>query len=553
MLTKLLPILGDRNYIVRPEGSGLRVVWNLNKHTATNRLTYIHGRDYGEVFQSNNLLIPGNNEFPSGAEYPQTQVAFIKISKNTTSQNPRSRFFVDLSRPPRFINRNEKIEALLVDPIAGRRALANGSDHFISVVGKVAPELVRHNKAELSKFIEQIRGTMVAENTLFSLDGIEGSLAAAAIMACANQEQTKNRIILGPSRYRLLVSGRQIPRPMVRESLVISIFAKATGAAETDAGRHFDEWSSLPVNPTVIKSGRVRGRHLTQGDINRFVTWQPDVDEPEDIPPPIMGEMQFQVSGGRLVATQSNLPNGSQTESLLTGIRHLINLIEDVQASSQLGNWAPGSLRKLERLSTGLRKIDSSELISERDATLVALDGEAFRHVYGHTQEELSEAAKAELLPLFLQMDVVFSQLQAWKDFKSFGASVGWGQGFSEPYREALKDVAEGISQFPPDLASEEVRSALGDAATKIDSAEKTDQVLATARVRNVLSSIFSYVRSFGLKTAGKVGERIQDVATDGTVSSLHQATLVLKVRLIELASTNPNIFGWVLRFFPDK
>lgn len=549
MLNRIWPAINDGRYTLRPEGSGLRVVWNLDKHSVANRLTYIHGRDYGEIFRSHNLFIPGNTTYVSGLEASATRVAFLAISRSATTQNARSRFFVDLSRPPRFVNPNETIEKLLIDPIAGKQALAFGTDHFISTISNIAPELIRHNKGEFSAFIERIRGTMVGDHTLLSLDGIEGSLAAAAIIACANQERTKVRIILGPSKYRLLASGKQVPRPMVRESRVISVYSRATGASEPDAGRHFDEWSYLPVNPTVIKSGRTRGRYLTQEDINNFVSWQPDVDELDEIPAPVAGEMQFAVADGKIVALDKQISNATQISSLKVGARHLINLIEDVFESAHLGNWAPGAKRKLDRLLEGLRQLEASPAPTEHDATLIALDGEAFRHVYRASEEELSDAARAEFSPLFVQMDLVFSQMQSWKDFKQFGASIGWGTSFTDEYREALQDVASGIGDFPDSLATNDVRSAMNDAAKKITSPQVTDQVAATARIQNVLSIMFRYMKSFGSKTAAKTGEKIQEAAADGASHALQQATWVLKGRLIDLATSNPTLFGWMMNF----
>lgn len=552
MLGGILPSLGEGPYSITVEGSGLRVRWNLNKYVNQGRLTYIHGRDYGELFRSHNLIMKGQTSNPSGPVQSPDQLSFVALSKGYNTQSERSRFYIDLTRPPRFVNPNEKIERLLVDPIAGKRAVSHGADHLISTITTVAPEVVRHNKGEFTAFVDRVRGTMVAEDTLINLEGLEGTVAAAVIIACANQETNRNKLILGPSRYRLLVQGKQVPRPMVKESRVISVYAKATGASETDVGRHFDEWSFLPVNPTVIKSGRTRGRYLTQADITNFVSWQPDVDESAEIPSPVEGEIQFAVEGGQLVKVRDapHPPSSDRVASIRAGVKHLLNLLDDISVSAHLGNWSPGAVQKLDRLERGLREIENSSDISDRDVTLIALDGEAFRHVYKASEDELSDAAKAEFAPLLLQMDIVFSQFQSWKNFKQFGSSISWGAGFTDEYRQALRGVAEGIGDFPEPAATSEVRSAMQEAAEKIASKDVTEQVAATARVQNLLSGLFRYFKGLSGKAVARVGGEVEKVVLSGTDSVLHQATVVIRGRLIELASSNPSIFGWVLHFF---
>lgn len=551
---RLMMLTRKPAYTVRIEGDAALIRWNISRYAASGRTVYIHGRDYPDLYLSNDIARMEGNSYTYDIEgRPEnSDKRYVRLAKDAHNEAIKSRFSVDLTSSPHLLTPNERIAAVLSDKKKGAAFAQSSSDAFLNTLNRSLLEADATLRSEVSLLRASIAQLMVAENTLTSLHEMEDSIASAIILNAAHHARDKCQIILGPSRYRHLTSAKQIPRPMVRESEMLAIYARSVEASVADSSRHFEQWASLPANPIVIKSGKRKSRYLTQGDIERFVRWQPDNDEP-DIPDQVPGALNVVVVGGRLEQKTQEPIAPDRLAALKIGVSHLIDLIEDVEKSAYLHNWSPGANAKLARLKAGLQKISRSTKPNETISTRVALDGESFRHSYEAHKEELSISAEAEFAPLLVQMNLVFTQIQSWKKFKSFGESVEWGRNFSQSYRDALGNIALDVGSLPNKVAAPEIKRAMNEAIQQIQSTNPVEQVAATANVRNVISGMFKFLRPAGASTLKGASAALEEGAKEGTGVLLKTVAISMRDKLVVLANTNPNIFGWLLRVLADS
>lgn len=519
----------------------INVTWNLSNYISDGKPVYLHGEDYHELFENNDIRL--------------VEQDWRRIGPNPASESDTSKFSWDFNTtlkeyPAKFcqiIIKDDDLNALFRNKDEMIGLVQSSRENFLAKMVSRFPAMRDIGATHLeSPMLRKIFSLIYSSNCLISLNEIEDTILTLIILNSVYNARNKSTIILGPSRYKSYASGKRIPRPLIGEANLIKLYAKTLGSSVADSTRHFEQWVPLIDNPAVIRNGHKNKRYLTRTHAENFINWSPDKIDETTVPEQLPGSLNVKVANGKLFASETRSSLLTPEPIVRASIKHLIDQIGDIEDSTYLDNWSQGAKNKLARLKKGLQELHGVEAFTDDTVMQVALDGESFRAIFDAAKCELSEKTIAEFRPLLVHMNVVFSQFNAWNSLKQYAASISWGQEFPDSYRKALSDVAMEINAFPNSVADTKIREAMSDVSSKISKGNAVDYVNATISVRNVLSGIWKYLLNIG-KTVGKSSTKaITDELSTRSSDAIHNLAMNMQDKLIELAKQRPDIFGWL-------